>query len=331
MQEIFDRIQNRCIELNSTFLRIENKKGDIINECKGECYIITKCNICGNIVRKRRDHFFNSYGCKTCSNTKQKISLETALDIIDKKCKRRNYIFLNFCDSNENISKWNGANTYLLLKCLNCGHIWKVSYNNFKSKHDYGCPKCANNIRLLETDVINTIKKRCEEINDTFISFYDSNNYVNNSTLILIKCGKCGKIYKIRYKNFVHLKQSCPSCQKSYGERDIEEVLSNAKINFNYRDKTILKNKLEIDFYIPSLKLGIEVQGGQHFYEVKHWGGENVFKKQLERDKMKQALCEENGIHLIYYSQLNISFPYKVFNDKNEILKEIEEYARNIS
>ena len=34
-------------------------------------------------------------------------------------------------------------------------------------------------------------------------------------------------------------------------------------------------------------------------------------------------LCKENGIKLLYYSNLGISYPYEVFENKNILLKEI--------
>ena len=47
------------------------------------------------------------------------------------------------------------------------------------------------------------------------------------------------------------------------------------------------------------------------------------FNKLIERDNRKRKLCEEHGIKLLYYSNLGIEYPYKVYEDKNELLNEI--------
>ena len=65
---------------------------------------------------------------------------------------------------------------------------------------------------------------------------------------------------------------------------------------------------LELDIFIPSLNLGIEYQGIQHFKPVDHWGGEDSLKRLKKRDKRKKILCEKNNIKLIcfyYYEEIS--------------------------
>ena len=84
------------------------------------------------------------------------------------------------------------------------------------------------------------------------------------------------------------------------------------------------KKKLQYDFYLSEQNLAIECQGIQHFEPVDIFGGEESFKKTIERDRLKKALSEENGIKLIYFSTLNIKFPYDVITDKKTLLNEIK-------
>lgn len=58
--------------------------------------------------------------------------------------------------------------------------------------------------------------------------------------------------------------------------------------------------RLELDFFIPVLKLAIEVQGHQHasFVEWFH-GDESEFARQRERDDQKRIACEVRNINLI--------------------------------
>ena len=56
-----------------------------------------------------------------------------------------------------------------------------------------------------------------------------------------------------------------------------------------------------IDVFIPSLEVGLEYQGIQHFEPVDFFGGEEGFQTTQERDKRKAELCQQNGVTLIYW------------------------------
>lgn len=74
---------------------------------------------------------------------------------------------------------------------------------------------------------------------------------------------------------------------------------------------------LVADFFIPDLKVLIEVHGEQHYKFVKRFhktnGGFNASKK---RDKMKQEWCELNDI--IY-----VELPFDQKDEWAKILREI--------
>ena len=56
-----------------------------------------------------------------------------------------------------------------------------------------------------------------------------------------------------------------------------------------------------IDVYIPSLKVGIEYQGEQHYRPISFFGGEKAFEDLIRRDLRKQKLCRDNGVNLIIW------------------------------
>jgi hypothetical protein len=60
-------------------------------------------------------------------------------------------------------------------------------------------------------------------------------------------------------------------------------------------------NRQRIDIFIPKLKIAIEYQGEQHYKPVSLFGGEEEFKKIIERDSLKKKLCTKNGVQLIYF------------------------------
>jgi very-short-patch-repair endonuclease len=58
--------------------------------------------------------------------------------------------------------------------------------------------------------------------------------------------------------------------------------------------------QLRFDFYLPELRVCIEVQGQQHFtFNNFHYESVNEFKRQKVRDVLKQEWCEENNNTLI--------------------------------
>jgi very-short-patch-repair endonuclease len=89
-----------------------------------------------------------------------------------------------------------------------------------------------------------------------------------------------------------------------------------------------LKKQQFLDFYIPECNIAIECQGEQHF-QKSGWGKGNNGEKVIKRDLNKLKLCEEHGIKILYYSKLNINYPYHVFRSEGELIKEIARHLAN--
>ena len=110
-------------------------------------------------------------------------------------------------------------------------------------------------------------------------------------------------------------------------EESISCFLENKKIDFIYRCKDFPEIS-ELDFYLPEYNVAIECQGRQHFEPVNFGGrdiseSKNEYEKTIERDIKKRKICEDLGIRLLYFSNVNIIYPYKVFTNKMDLLKEI--------
>lgn len=95
-----------------------------------------------------------------------------------------------------------------------------------------------------------------------------------------------------------------------YESLDIEEVkwkseFTMFKLIKLYFDDAIFQYKFKelglqsLDVYVPSVNIGFEYQGIQHYETVDIFGGEDELKKRIENDKKKKKICKENNIDLI--------------------------------
>ena len=57
---------------------------------------------------------------------------------------------------------------------------------------------------------------------------------------------------------------------------------------------------MELDIWIPELKLGFEYQGEQHYIARKDWpNGDELLLETKKRDQLKKKYCAELGITMI--------------------------------
>ena len=86
----------------------------------------------------------------------------------------------------------------------------------------------------------------------------------------------------------------------------LEKYLLSALIDKGYRvdfhkEHSLVNTKLQIDLFLPTINIAIEVDGPSHFLPV--WG-EDSLKKNVAYDKKKEGLILGRGWHLIRIKQL---------------------------
>jgi hypothetical protein len=77
----------------------------------------------------------------------------------------------------------------------------------------------------------------------------------------------------------------------------VKQLLPNCEVI--HHGKPLWLGRQHLDIWIPSLDIAIEYQGAQHFKAVDFFGGEESFKRNIERDSRKKQLCIDNRIHLV--------------------------------
>lgn len=205
--------------------------------------------------------------------------------------------------------------------CIICpihGEFWQKPSQHLIGK---GCAKCGSN-KLSTKDFIKKAKKIH---NDDFS--YEKSVYKGIFDYVTVKCNRCGAEYDVLAHN--HLKgRGCKFCKHSNLELELENFFNDNNIKFEYQKRFNWLGLQSLDFYLPDYNVAIECQGIQHFSfkkSSKIFTEEKMIKTK-ELDKRKKDLCDENNIKLIYYSNLNIDYPYDVFEDKEKLLDEIKNY-----
>lgn len=188
-----------------------------------------------------------------------------------------------------------------------------------------GCPMCSNNKKSTTEKFIEEAKKIHGDKYD-----YSKVEYINNHTPVCIICPKHGEFWQMP-TNHILSKSNCPLCNESKLEEEINLLLNENTIE-NIRQKKFNNikniNPLPFDFYLPKYNVVIECQGIQHFEKSPFFKDVN----RIEKDVIKYNGCVDNGIKILYYTNVKGYTKYfnKIYNknnlfvDKNKLLKEIK-------
>ena len=213
--------------------------------------------------------------------------------------------------------------------CIICpkhGEFWQTPNNHLRG---HGCTKCQYETlhELYANNTEDFIKKAKAIHGDKYD--YSKTVYKNISTKICITCPIHGEFWQ-RPDNHLQGK-GCPKCFQSKLENEVAKLLDENNIEYKQfassKDISFI-GRQHLDFYLPKYNIAIECQGIQHFEPTdfakrgKKWA-EDQFQATIKRDKEKMEKCTNNNVKLLYYSNLNSEYPYKVFEDKELLIKEI--------
>ena len=265
----------------------------------------------GEFEQEPRMHLSGS-GCPKCAHDSLKLTKEEFI----KKSKEIH-------GDKYDYSKVNYVNTYtrVVIICPIHGEFEQRPQDHLEGR---GCQKCslieASNKNRDTTDEF--IEKARKVHGDRYD--YSKVNYIDHKTPVTIVCPEHGEFEQIPSSHL--LGYGCPVCSMSRLESRMRTFLIDHNICFYHRMKWPWLKLQHVDFYLPEYNVAIECQGLQHFESVKYFGGEKHFSETVTRDKKKQKLCEENGIKIIYFSNLSNSsrkydYPYKVYEDEFELFR----------
>lgn len=256
------------------------------------------CPIHGDFFVRPSDHIHCKVGCQKCSGVYRSSKEEFVEKAKLKYGDKYDYSKVEYVNNKTKV-------------CIIChekdkygvehGEFWQRPNDHLSG---YECRKCKNKH-------IPTTEEWVTHANIVHEGKYDYSkvNYVNAITKVCIICPIHGEFWQTPSNHMNGA--NCPNCNsdnKSKMEENIHILLEQHNIKHE-RQKTFqwlkYKRNLFLDFYIPYKKIGIEVQGEQHFVPVQRFGGEEFFKQQQERDKIKEILCKQHNVKLFYITKRN--------------------------
>lgn len=209
------------------------------------------------------------------------------------------------------LSSYVNAHTKVIIKHSKCGNTYGVTPNQFLNGNR--CPECRKT----------NMRKRFARSQEDFSNLIEPSytligQYINNATLIEIKCNKCGLIFNINPHNFLARGKRCPICYKniSRGEQKVRESLIKAEVDFTPEKTFPWSKRYRYDFFLPEFDLIIEYHGIQH-YKQNHFFEPLKVIQNRDKDKERLALIHGKEYLIIPYWEKD-----DLFNIINNKIKE---------
>lgn len=272
----------------------KNKSVDINDVvCGSNKKVWWKCSSCGHEwVAKVQQRTVRKSGCPQCAIHKR--SAKRGKTLLKNKGGITSSLLLKEWDyvANQDLLPshvTNGSGKSVYWKCSVCGFRWQAKVCN-RAISGRGCPYCANRVVMAgRNDLATTHPNLAQE--------WDYAN--NNITPQQVTYGSGIKVNWIcplghRYQATVLHRTSgtnCPICnsgkQTSFAEQAFLFYIKRFHPDAINRYTSIFDNGMELDIYIPSLKIAIE-------YDGIFWHRNN-----RKREEMKYQICRKNGIKLV--------------------------------
>lgn len=264
----------------------------------------------------------NGVGCPKCGTEKARKNISSNTEEFIKDANRKHgekydYSQVTYIHGRKKVK----------INCFIHGPFSQIPANHLSGA---GCPVCGIEKRAKERTRIKaeSFVERSVKIHGNEFD-YSKVEYKHARIPVIIICNKHGEFKQTPNK---HLNgQGCPHCKESNGEKEMCSFLKEKGIKFDAQKRFSWLKSQSIDFYIPELRIAIEVQGVQHFKPTDFNGGgeflsEVAYIKCTGNDMKKFQLCNDHGIEIIYYSddETNKMTDGKTFHDKETLLSYIK-------
>ena len=168
----------------------------------------------------------------------------------------------------------------------------------------HGCPICAIKQQSLSRAInVEEYIKQAQKLHPTYI--YDEHlGYKSLKDCIYPICPIHGR-FECNAGNHLRGYGICPHCNRNRTNVEIRlyQMVKNIYPDaiHHYQNAKIM-GRQHLDIYIPTLQIGIEYQGLQHFKPILFYGGQKTFEKIVANDLKKIEKCDILGIKLLHVS-----------------------------
>lgn len=188
---------------------------------------------------------------------------------------------------------FNGSHSVIPVICPYHGRFFIEA--RLHLKYDCRCCSYRDRAEKSRSDTRQFVEKAMRVHGDKYD--YSKVDYVKAHEKVCIVCREHGEFFM---KPNYHLSgEGCPRCRDSRLERGVALYLDGIGVVYERNKRFNWLGRREVDFFIPSMKVGIECQGKQHF-GLGGWVPDFDFEKVCESDAVKNSLCRLNGIRLFY-------------------------------
>jgi very-short-patch-repair endonuclease len=269
--------------------------------------ICITCKIHGDFYQISNGHINSGCGCQLCYDDRRGESIRKTTEefierAIEKHGDKYDYSKCNYISIDDKLT----------IICKKHGEFNQVAYSHINGQ---GCPTCGiiqrANIRKSNTKEF--IEKSIKIHGDKYD--YSKVEYISSSEKVIIICKKHGEFLQ-QPNNHTSSGYGCVLCVNKTEAKLYEQLkpLYPSLLTQYKQDWCKKKNNLPYDFCIPEYNIIIELDGRQHFQQVRNWSSP---EEQFENDKYKEECANENGFSVIRLLQED------VFNDTYDWVKEL--------
>jgi very-short-patch-repair endonuclease len=276
-----------------------------------------KCNhsfdkIIGNICNKNGWCPYCSYPCKKlCDSHNCQFCFNNSFASHEKS--------KEFSNKNKTNPRYilKGSNDKYIFECKKCNHEYESIIAN-----ESWCGYCGNK-KLCENNDCDICFEKSFASHEKSKYWSDKNElkprqvFRGSQTKYIFNCNKCNNKFKTSINKITGSNRWCPYC-KNKTEKKLYEKLLVIYPNLIHQYKVEwCKNKtyLPFDFVLEDIKIIIELDGGQHFKQVRDWKSP---EEQQQNDKYKMECANINGFSVIRILQED------VYNDLYDWLNELK-------
>jgi hypothetical protein len=267
---------------------------------------------CGDLILNRKFSKIKGKKATICKKCQYQRTEEKYKQIVEQE---PDYIYIRSFRSGEIIETPRriitvGDSPYIEVHHKPCKRTYKITFGGFNQGKRCPCAPFEKSVKALFPDISELIhsdpdgKIIDDEIKGTIHAYSDQRYY--------FKCKDCGEISDkcLSLHQVTNEGYSCKYCSDgiSLPEKFVIQLLTYLNIRFSFHKSFKWSQNKIYDFFIPHLKLIIEVHGIQHYEESPR--GSRTLKEEQENDQLKMELALSNECNYVIIDCRKSSFKW---------------------